>query len=59
MKRYSCDNQHLHTDYFDREIGDNVTIKGVEYRILRIDWAGSYDYDVELAPLSRLSQYIN
>jgi hypothetical protein len=59
MKYYICDNQQIATDYRDCSEGQDIELKGIWYRVLRIDWMGSYDYEVALAPLSRITQYVN
>ena len=59
MVTYVCDDKKLYVDHVQRETGDRLVIEGIEYQILRFIWVGSYDYLATLAPVSRLTQYIN
>jgi hypothetical protein len=58
-KYYVCDHVQIASDYRDCWEGQDIELKGEWYRILRIDWIGAYDFEVTIALLSRLTQYVN
>lgn len=59
MKKYVCDYQVIATDYRDCAEFQDIELNGKWYRVLRIFWIGAYDYQVDVAPLDRLSEYVN
>lgn len=59
MKSYYFKNELLTTDYRDCSEGQDIEIKGEWYRVLRIQWVGAYDYQVILAPVARIFEYVN
>lgn len=59
MKTYVCNFEVIHTDYCDVQEFQDIEIKGEMYRVLRIFWIGAYDYQVDVVPLNRLSEFVN
>ncbi len=49
----------VHRDCIHREKGDHIYLKDKEYVVLRVQWAGSYDYSIEMCPIGLLERFVN